>query len=102
MKKTWKKILCLTLVFACLASMMVGCRKKGEVEEFTYPGQENMTMEEILELDRQNPITIKIYVADMTDVPDKNSPVLKAISASAMSERKSIPSTTEEGLRSRQ
>ena len=79
MKKTWKKILCLTLVFACLASMMVGCRKKGEVEEFTYPGQENMTMEEILELDRQNPITIKIYVADMTDVPDKNSPVLKAI-----------------------
>ena len=58
---------------------IAGCKQNNEVEEFTYPGQENMTLEEILELDRQNPVTIKIYVADMTDVPEKDSPVLKAI-----------------------
>jgi ABC-type glycerol-3-phosphate transport system substrate-binding protein len=80
MSKTWKRILCLTLALASMATLFVGCgRKNKEVEEFTYPGQENMTLEEILEMDRKNPVTIKIYVADMTDVPDKNSPVLKAI-----------------------
>ena len=35
MNKTWKRILCLTLVLATLASMMVGCGKKKQVEEFT-------------------------------------------------------------------
>ena len=80
MNKTWKRILCLTLIVATLASLMVGCAQNGgEVDDYTYPNQENMTMEEILEMDRQNPITIKIYVADMTDVPEKDSPVLKAI-----------------------
>ena len=80
MKKTWKRILCLTLALLSVATLFAGCnRGGGEVEDYTYPGQENMTMEEILEMDRKNPVTIKIYVADMTDVPDKNSPVLKAI-----------------------
>ena len=80
MNKTWKRILCLTLIVATLASLMVGCAQNGgEVDDYTYPNQENMTLEEILEMDRQNPITIKIYVADMTDVPEKDSPVLKAI-----------------------
>ena len=79
MKKTMKTILCLILAMTTLLSL-VGCgQKTNEVEEETYPGQENMTLEEILEMDRKNPVTIKIYVADMTDVPDKNSPVLKAI-----------------------
>lgn len=78
MKKTIKAILCLTLVLAMLVPMF-GCKKNSDVEEFTYPGQENMTLEEILEMDRQNPITIKIYVAGMTDVPEKDSAVLQEI-----------------------
>ena len=78
MKKTIKVILCLTLVLAMLVPMF-GCKKNNGVEEFTYPGQENMTLEEILEMDRQNPITVKIYVAGMTDVPEKDSAVLQEI-----------------------
>ena len=79
MKKTMKTILCLILAMTTLLSL-VGCgQKTNEVEEETYPGQDDMTFEELLELDRQNPITIQIYVADMTDVPASDSAVLKAI-----------------------
>lgn len=78
MKKIIKSILCLSLVLAMLVPMF-GCKKNNGVEEFTYPGQENMTLEEILEMDRQNPITVKIYVAGMTDVPEKDAPILQEI-----------------------
>ena len=79
MKKLLKSILCITLVLATLLPLC-GCKRGGtEVPEMTYEGQDDMTFEELLELDRQNPITIQIYVADMTDVPASDSPVLKAI-----------------------
>lgn len=78
MSKLLKTVICLVLVFATVLPL-TACKKNNEVEEMTYPGQENMTMEEILELDRQNPITIKVYVADATDIPEPDSAVLKAI-----------------------
>ncbi len=78
MKKLLRNILCLTLVLAMLIPL-TACGPRQEVEEMTYPGQDNMTFEELQELDRQNPITITIYVADATDIPDPNSAVLKAI-----------------------
>ncbi|MBQ8238537.1 MAG: extracellular solute-binding protein [Oscillospiraceae bacterium] len=80
MKHTLKTLLCLTLVLATLLSMTAcGGRGGSAVEEVTYAGQEDMTFEELLELDRQNPITIQIYVADMTDIPASDSAVLQAI-----------------------
>lgn len=79
MKRIGKSILCVILVFALLLPTL-GCSSKGsEVTEQTYEGQDNMTFEQLLELDRQNPITITIYVADMTDEPASDSAVLKAI-----------------------
>ena len=79
MKRTVKSILCVMLSLAMLLPV-VGCGKKGnDVKEQSYEGQESMTFEELQELDRQNPITVTIYVADMTDVPASDSPVLKAI-----------------------
>ena len=78
MKKFAKTLLCLMLVLATLVPM-VGCKGGNEVTEMTYPGQDDMTFEELLEMDRQNPITIEIYVAGMTDVPASDSAVLAAI-----------------------
>ena len=80
MKLTLKTLLCLTLVLATLLSLTAcGGRRGNGVEEETYAGQENMTFEELQALDRENPITIQIYVADMTDIPASDSAVLKAI-----------------------
>ena len=80
MKRTLKTLLCLTLVLATLLSLTAcGGRRGNGVEEETYAGQENMTFEELQALDRENPITIQIYVADMTDIPASDSAVLKAI-----------------------
>lgn len=78
MKKILKSALCLILVLAALVPF-AGCKKNVEVTEMTYPGQDNMTFAELQELDRQNPITIEIYVAGMTDVPASDSAILKAI-----------------------
>ncbi len=78
MKKLFKSILCLTLVLAMLLPL-TACKGSQEVEEMTYPGQDDMSFEELQELDRQNPITIEIYVADATDIPEPDSAVLKAI-----------------------
>lgn len=78
MKRIFKSVLCLTLALAMLLSM-TACGGKNEVTEQTYEGQENMSFEELLELDRQNPITVTIYVTDMTDVPAPDSPVFAAI-----------------------
>lgn len=78
MKKIVKSALCLLLVLAMLVPF-AGCKKQTEVTEMTYPGQDNMTFAELQELDRQNPITIEIYVAGMTDVPASDSAVLAAI-----------------------
>lgn len=78
MNKILKTIICLTLVLATLLPL-TACKKTDAVEEMTYPGQDEMTFEELQELDRQNPITIQIYVADATDIPASDSAVLKAI-----------------------
>lgn len=78
MSKLLKTIICMVLVFATVLPL-TACKKSGEVEEMTYPGQDSMTFEELQELDRQNPITIQIYVADATDIPASDSAVLKAI-----------------------
>ena len=79
MKRILKTVICLMLVLASLLSLTACGGGGSEVEEVTYPGQEDMTFEELQELDRQNPITIQIYVADMTDIPASDSAVLKAI-----------------------
>lgn len=79
MKTTVKSILCLMLVLTMLLSLCACGRTSNDVTEMTYDGQDNMTFGELLELDRQNPITIEIYVAGMTDVPSSDSAVLQAI-----------------------
>ena len=71
-------MLCLQLVLATVIPF-AGCKKNTEVTEMTYPGQDDMTFAQLQELDRQNPITIEIYVAGMTDVPESDSAILKAI-----------------------
>jgi ABC-type glycerol-3-phosphate transport system substrate-binding protein len=78
MKKIVRSVLCLLLILAMVVPF-AGCKKNTEVTEMTYPGQDNMTFEELQELDRQNPVTIEIYVAGMTDVPESDSAILKAI-----------------------
>ncbi len=78
MKKIVKSALCLLLILAMVVPF-AGCKKNTEVTEMTYEGQDDMTFEQLQELDRQNPITIEIYVAGMTDVPASDSAVLKAI-----------------------
>ncbi|MBQ8833445.1 MAG: extracellular solute-binding protein [Oscillospiraceae bacterium] len=78
MSKLLKSVLCLILVLASVLGM-TGCGKSSQVVEETYAGQEDMTFEELLELDRQNPITVTIYVADMTEEPASDSAVLAAI-----------------------
>lgn len=78
MKKNLKSVLCLILVLS-MALSMSACKGKNTVEEVTYPGQDEMTFEELLEMDRQNPITIKIMVADLTEPSSSDSAILKAI-----------------------
>ena len=78
MNKILKSVLCLLLVLS-MALSMSACKGKNTVEEVTYPGQDEMTFEELLEMDRQNPITIQIMVADLTEPSASDSAVLKAI-----------------------
>lgn len=79
MKRTFKTVLCLLLVVALMVPI-IGCNGGNKtVTEQTYPGEDDMTFEELLEMDRQNPITIEIYVVGMTDVPASDSAVLTAI-----------------------
>ena len=78
MKKILKSVLCLALVLCTILSM-TACGGNNTVQEATYEGQDDMTFEELLELDRQNPITIKIMVADLTEPASSDSAVLKAI-----------------------
>lgn len=78
MKRIFKSVLCLILALVMLLSM-TACGGENEATEQTYEGQESMSFEELLELDRQNPITITIYVSGMTDVPAPDSPVFAAI-----------------------
>ncbi len=78
MKKNLKSVLCLILVLS-MALSMSACKGKNTVEEVTYPGQDEMTFEELLEMDRQNPTTIKIMVADLTEPSSSDSAILKAI-----------------------
>jgi len=66
------------LLFA-FATLLTGCKKSTENQGMVYENEENMTFEELLELDRKNPITIKVMVADMTNPASSDSPVLQKI-----------------------
>jgi putative aldouronate transport system substrate-binding protein len=59
--------------------MLAGCRKGSGKEELAYEDEENMSFDQLLELDRQNPITIDIMVADMKEPSASDSPVLQKI-----------------------
>ena len=76
MKKLWRRLVCFGLG-AILLLGMTGCKTQKTVEEATYPGQDDMTFEELLEMDRQNPITIRIMVADLTEPATSGSPTLQ-------------------------
>ncbi len=70
----------LIIILITAASVLSGCKKKtDENTGTTYENEENMTFEELQELDRQNPITIKIMVADMQNPSPSDSAVLKKI-----------------------
>lgn len=79
MKQILKSLLCMVLALCTVLSLAACSGGKTTVEEATYPGQDDMTFEQLLELDRQNPITIKIMVADLTEPAASDSAVLKAI-----------------------
>lgn len=78
MKQTIKRILGALLIAAMLLSA-AACKGNDTVPEQTYPGQDEMSFEELLEMDRKNPITIEIMVADLTEPAASDSAVLKAI-----------------------
>ena len=46
MKKIVRSVLCLLLILAMVVPF-AGCKKNTEVTEMTYPGQDNMTFEEL-------------------------------------------------------
>lgn len=77
MKKVFRSIFCMALI----ASIFIGCIgcSSGDVPLQTYEGEEDMTLEQLLELDRQNPITIQIMMANVTEVAASDSAVLKKI-----------------------
>lgn len=77
-KRHWKSAAALLLAVCCLLGG-TGCSRNKPVEEQHYEGEENMSFEELLELDRQNPITIRIMQADLTEPASSDSAVLKAI-----------------------
>ncbi len=75
-----RRLTCLLLA-AALTLGLAGCGDGGikEAEDQRYEGEENMTFEELLELDRQNPITIQIMLGGETEVSSSDSAVLQAI-----------------------
>ncbi|MBP3702008.1 MAG: extracellular solute-binding protein [Lachnospiraceae bacterium] len=79
MKRIWKSVLSLMLILSMVLPLAACGGGEDVVEEMTYPGQDEMTFEELLEMDRQNPITIQIMVADLTEPAASDSAVLKAI-----------------------
>lgn len=68
----------IALLIIC-ALMFTGCQKGSKNKSVTYENEESMSFDQLLELDRKNPITIKIMVADMTDASPSDSPILKKI-----------------------
>lgn len=79
MKKIVKSMLCVMLIGCMMLSLPACHRESTEATQLHYEGEENMTFEQLQELDRQNPITIQIMVADLTEPASKDSAVLKAI-----------------------
>lgn len=79
MKKRVRSLFSMFLIAALLAGC-IGCTPRtNEAPLDTYDGEENMTFEQLLELDRQNPITIQIMIANETEVASSDSAVLKKI-----------------------
>ena len=56
MKQILKSLLCMVLALCTVLSLAACSGGKTTVEEATYPGQDDMTFEQLLELDRQNPM----------------------------------------------
>ena len=77
MKKS-KRFIAMVLLFVSTL-MFTGCQKSSENKSVTYKNEESMTFDQLQELDRQNPITITIMVADMSDPSESDSQVLKEI-----------------------
>lgn len=79
MKRTWKQMICIFLVLSICLSCAACGSKEDEITYERYDNEENMTFEELLELDRKNPITITVMVADLTEPAETNSAVLQEI-----------------------
>lgn len=78
-----KKVVCSILSTVFILMLLLGCvgcsPQDKEAPLDTYEGEEDMTFEELLELDRQNPITIQIMIANETDLAASDSAVLQKI-----------------------
>lgn len=79
MKRILKSVLCMMLILSMVLTLGACGKNPTSVQEETYAGQDDMTFEQLLEMDRQNPITIRIMVADLTEPASADSAVLKAI-----------------------
>lgn len=77
MKKRVLSVLFAVVMAACLL-LIPGCKPSEGEGELDLDNQ-GKTLEEWLEIDRKNPITIEIQVADMTTPPSPDSPVMKKI-----------------------
>lgn len=79
MKKVMRHGILLMVLLVTATSFLASCSKKDKVKQITYENEENMSFEELLEKDRENPITISIMVADMVNPPEADSPILNEI-----------------------
>jgi ABC-type glycerol-3-phosphate transport system substrate-binding protein len=79
MKKGRQSIVLALVLLLLSMTMFTGCQKGSGKKGITYENEENMTFDQLIELDKQNPITINIMVADMKEPSASDSPVLKKI-----------------------
>lgn len=73
------KGICIFCLLLCALWGLAGCGKGPGEKEQSYEGEEDMSFEELLALDRENPVTITVMVADMTEASTSDSPILQAI-----------------------
>ena len=70
--------LLLTALIAAGSLLVTGCKSGGGGADIDLDNQ-GKTLEQWLEIDRKNPVTIEIQVADMTTPPASDSAVMKKI-----------------------